>query len=177
MKAYLIVLDSNHNVMIGRGGARGGLQRQGWHLPGGTVNIGESNTEAALRECAEETGYPIKTLPKAFGHGPVEHVSYYDQHNANNNRSFFVLSLSQHHTAIDASCSQRARLMRSIKRPANPLDEPFNDVIWVSAADINAHHGTQMTPAHNTDWFFDPLDLYFNGPPFEVPDDDFEDDY
>ena len=35
MKAYLIVLDSNQNVMIGRGGACAGLQRQGWHLPGG----------------------------------------------------------------------------------------------------------------------------------------------
>jgi ADP-ribose pyrophosphatase YjhB (NUDIX family) len=172
MKAYLIVLDSNQNVMIGRGGACAGLQRQGWQPPGGTINIGESKTEAALRECAEETGYPIKTLPKAFVNGPVEHSSYYDQHNANHNRSFLVLTLAQHHTAIDANYGQRARLMRSIKRSANPLDEPFNDVIWVSATNFNANHNTQMTPAQNTDWFFDPLDLYFNAP-YEAPDDDY----
>jgi ADP-ribose pyrophosphatase YjhB (NUDIX family) len=172
MKAYLIVLDRNQNVMIGRGGACAGLQRQGWHLPGGTINIGESNTEAALRECAEETGYPIKTLPKASVNGPVQLSSYDDQHNANHNRVFFILTLAQHHTAIDANYGQRARLMRSIKRPANPLDEPFDDVIWVSAANFNANHNTQMTSVQNTDWFFDPLDLCFNAP-YDAPDDDY----
>ncbi|MCJ8205115.1 NUDIX domain-containing protein [Pseudomonas sp. RGM2987] len=169
MKAYLIVLDNSQHVMIGRGGSSAGAQRQGWHLPGGTINPGETAAEAALRECAEETGYPIKTLPKAHVNGPVQHASYYDQHNANNNRSFLILTLAQHHTAIDASFAQRARLMRSIRRPGHPLDEPFNDVIWVSATDFNAHHNTQMTAAHHTDWFADPLDLYFNDP-YETAD-------
>ncbi|MGR4975193.1 NUDIX hydrolase [Pseudomonas sp. LARHCG127] len=164
MKAYLIVLDSNQNVMIGRGGACNGGQRQGWHLPGGTLNVGENARDAALRECAEETGYPIKTLPKAHVNQPVQLASYYDQHNPLHNRTFFTLMLTQHHTAIDANYGQRARLMRSIKRPANPLDEPFDEVIWVSATDINAHHNTEMTAGQNTNWFFDPLDLYFNDP-------------
>jgi hypothetical protein len=89
MKAYLIVLDNDQNVMIGRGGACAGLQRQGWHLPGGTINEDESKSAAALRECEEETGYPIDTLPTALFSGPVEHVAYYDQHNANRDRFFF----------------------------------------------------------------------------------------
>jgi len=34
-------------------------KRRGWEMPGGHVRAGESEKDAAVRECIEESGYPV----------------------------------------------------------------------------------------------------------------------
>ena len=56
---------------------------QGWHLPGGGVEIGESVREAAIRELAEEGGVEPTETPVLIGlfanqqHFPNDHVAVY----------------------------------------------------------------------------------------------------
>ena len=49
----------------------------GWHVVGGAVDPGESPAEAAMRECLEEIGVPVRLtgLLGAFG-GPDYEVTY-----------------------------------------------------------------------------------------------------
>lgn len=48
-----------------------------WEFPGGKVHVGESPTEAAIRECHEETGLivdvtkPLATVHHRYDHGAV----------------------------------------------------------------------------------------------------------
>jgi len=44
-------------------------KREGWEMPGGSINEGESAEEAAKREFLEEAGYDIRVLEiKDIGH-------------------------------------------------------------------------------------------------------------
>lgn len=53
--------------------------REGWNLPGGKVEPGESTRTAAARECSEETGVQVGQLSHLYRAeclGPVDGVTY-----------------------------------------------------------------------------------------------------
>ncbi len=54
--AYAIAFDGDRFLMVWHKG------REGWEMPGGHVEDGETSAEAATRETVEEAGYFIKVL-------------------------------------------------------------------------------------------------------------------
>lgn len=67
------VVEHEGRVLIGRRGQRSELAGY-WEFPGGKVRPGEEPAAAAVRECLEETGQPIRVthledeVPYEYGH-------------------------------------------------------------------------------------------------------------
>ena len=69
----IVVRRGSEFLVLLRAPDRGGY----WHLPAGGVEAGESESEAAARELAEETGLraPVRDLALELGYdGPAGHV-------------------------------------------------------------------------------------------------------
>lgn len=58
----VVIVDADRRVLLVRHG-----YTEGWHLPGGGVDRGESLAEAAVREAYEETGARLVDPPRLFG--------------------------------------------------------------------------------------------------------------
>ncbi|WP_420392506.1 NUDIX domain-containing protein [Acuticoccus sp.] len=58
----LVVRDVEDRVLLVRHTYTGG-----WHVPGGAVDVGETASEAALRECREEAGLVVEGEPRLLG--------------------------------------------------------------------------------------------------------------
>jgi 8-oxo-dGTP pyrophosphatase MutT (NUDIX family) len=60
--ARVLVIDSRERVLLLRGGDPARPQHVIWHAPGGGVEPGESDEQAAIRELHEEVGLTIDRL-------------------------------------------------------------------------------------------------------------------
>ncbi len=56
ISAAAIVLNDQNEILLIRGPQRG------WEMPGGVVEVGESLTQAAIRETKEESGVDIEII-------------------------------------------------------------------------------------------------------------------
>lgn len=110
-KAYIILHDKN-NLLIGKGGKSGKnkKERQGFHLPGGTIDANESATTTVIRELKEETGIRL-----GFHDQPYEFEMSLDGYNV----TFVVISVS----ALSALIGKR-----KYQETKNKYDEPFRNV-------------------------------------------------
>lgn len=136
-KAYIIVHDEA-DVLIGIGGRSGRSRavRGGYHLPGGTIDHGESAEQAAIRELTEETGI-------AAQHVVVQ----------NNNITTtstpgvtFVVAKVVGGGSVD-------NLVAHFQRPniINQYDEPFTSVISLRSED--SWENEYFNARYYTDWF------------------------
>jgi 8-oxo-dGTP diphosphatase len=56
VSAAAIVLNDNNEILLIKG------PRRGWEMPGGQVEVGESLSDAAIRETKEESGVDIEII-------------------------------------------------------------------------------------------------------------------
>ncbi|MFD1135949.1 NUDIX hydrolase [Paenibacillus urinalis] len=56
VSAAAVVVNDNNEILLIRG------PRRGWEMPGGQVEIGESLSQAAIRETKEESGIDIEII-------------------------------------------------------------------------------------------------------------------
>ncbi|MBL4940593.1 MAG: NUDIX hydrolase [Colwellia sp.] len=133
-KAYIIVHDGA-DVLIGVGGRSGKKRniRGGYHLPGGTINYGETPEAAAIREFSEETGLDAQQL-------------VIERNNITANDAPGV-------TFIVARVQSVDDLVASFIRPAvnNAYDEPFEGVISLRSED--SWDNDNFSAQYYTDWF------------------------
>lgn len=83
----VIVVDDHERLLL----VRHAGQRDGWAVPGGAVDVGESPAEAAVREIREETGVHIGGLRLLDVLGGAEYEVTY----ANGDRVAYVTAVYQ----------------------------------------------------------------------------------
>lgn len=70
--AYAVVRDGRSRVLLVRRADNGN-----WELPGGRIDVGESASEAAVREVAEEAGISIEITGLAGVYSSPDHIVVY----------------------------------------------------------------------------------------------------
>lgn len=70
--AFAVVRDSARRVLLVRR-----VDDGYWELPGGRIDVGESASDAAVREVAEEAGVEVKVTDVAGVYSEPEHVLVY----------------------------------------------------------------------------------------------------
>lgn len=132
-KAYIIVYDGT-NVLIGIGGCSGPnkKERQGFHLPGGTIDGNNNANQTVLRELKEETGITLDEQNITNAINPI-----------NTPNVTFVLAKVE---SVEA-------LVQAFSRPPieNGFDEPFKGLQSLKAAD--SWDNQNFSQEYLTDWF------------------------
>ncbi|USA45202.1 NUDIX domain-containing protein [Acinetobacter sp. C26M] len=132
-KAYLIVYDGK-NILIGQGGKSGSkkVERQGYHLPGGSFETDPIN--AVIRELKEETGIDLNKSQIE-----EEAIQISDSGFTIN---FYIANVDSVETLVD-----------DFERPdvTNPYDEPFESLL--SLISKNSWENENFCAKFNTDWF------------------------
>lgn len=144
-KVYTLVHDGA-NVLIGQEGfswnkkKQAAVQRQGWHLPGGTVDAKETTEGAATRELAEEMGI---ALPLTSG-----------------NTTAFVHKTAGNVTFLVHKVASVPDLIKARKPPvaAKKNDQPFAKVDAQPITDCVTGKGVHFDGAFGNDWFFDGIE-------------------
>lgn len=133
-KVYAIIR-GNGDILVGSGGRSGRKRaiRTGLHLPGGTIDQGESVITAALREIKEETG--INLLEQDV-------ISSFALTLNNQNVNFVVFEVFSVEDTIKK---------RTIPNNTNPYDEPFAQL--GSLPFKQCINNSNFSSKHNTDWF------------------------
>ena len=80
-KAVVALVNYNGNILLGKklDGAEGFLSGK-WHIPGETLEIGETDEEGLIRGIMEEAGIEIKVLRYLASHRTPKHtlVKWYE---------------------------------------------------------------------------------------------------
>ena len=139
MKIYVIIHDAT-NLLIGIGGKSGKVPttRQGYHLPGGTIDRNESALAAASRELREETGIELEFTDS-------------------NSYSFSMKLDDMDVSFLVARVESVNALTRDFHRPAvtNEHDEPFESLEIIELHNCWLQDG--FSNAYKTNWFGDGL--------------------
>jgi ADP-ribose pyrophosphatase YjhB (NUDIX family) len=132
-KAYVIIHDGK-NIAVFRGGTSGFSKepRTGNHLPGGTMNYGETHLKTVQREMHEETGLDknIITHPTAM---PPQILNV-----------FFVVQRV-------GDVAELLAPFQTGRPPGDGTDAPFTDATAVPIAECMAHGFFQKSDL--TEWF------------------------
>jgi len=125
--ARVLFLDSEGRLLMVRGHDPHDPDRTFWFTPGGGIEPGESEREAAVRELAEETGYVLESTELR---GPVwTRTAVFD---------FASQPYTQHEQFFVGFLADAERRERAVATFTDTELEAIDELAWLSQAELAA---------------------------------------